>query len=161
MKVALYAAISADGFIATVDGGTDWVNDWELFTQTCQDFGCIVMGRRTFEEGGSIFDGVQHIVLSTQAARLGVEDVHMAKTPEEAVQKAEQLGFDKLLVIGGGQTNGSFMHAGRVQELFLDLHPLILGKGVKVFEGFDQSRDLKLLACEKYTGFVRLHYRVT
>jgi hypothetical protein len=52
MRIVLYAAVSVDGFIADENGGTDWVKDDESFENICQEFGCIVMGHKTFKEYG-------------------------------------------------------------------------------------------------------------
>ena len=51
MKVQLYMATSADGYIATKSGDSSWVSesDWERFSQMIKDAKVMVMGKRTYE----------------------------------------------------------------------------------------------------------------
>src|SRR5580704_2930794 len=102
MEITLMAAVSLDGFIARDDGKTDWVQDWELFESTCREFGCIVMGARTFAEFGKApFKNVETIVLSTKKGKLHTRSVHYVDSVNAAIKQARALGSNKLLVIGG------------------------------------------------------------
>jgi dihydrofolate reductase len=163
MRIVLYAAVSVDGFIADENGGTDWVKDDEFFEKTCYEFGCIVMGHKTFKEYGEPpFENVQHLVLSSNAGMdLNHSNVNYVNSPENAVKKAKELGFDKLLVIGGGKCNASFAKAGLVDELWLDIHPLILGSGVKLLGDCNKELDLQLSSSKTYDDFVHLNYKVS
>ncbi len=161
MQITIQAAISADGFVATADGGTGWVKDLELYEQTCREYGCIVMGRTTYDEyGGLAFDGVQQIVLSSQSHKSEHKSVHFAQSVAQAIAKAEELGCEKLLVIGGSQTNGAFMRTGVVQKLLLDIHPIVLGKGKQLFGGFDGNVALRLDSEQQHPAFVCAAYSV-
>jgi len=165
MIIVLYAAISADGFIATKDGDSDWVKDDELFEKGVKEFGCVVLGRNTFRQyQGDIYpmEGVQHLVLTHKDAGLDTKysSVTYVTSPENAVKKAAELGFDKLLVIGGGQCNGTFAAAGLLNEVWLDEHPLKLGSGIKLLGDYPGKLDLKLISSQKYPDFVHNKYRV-
>ena len=70
MKVKLYNAISLDGFIGTNNGDVGWVSEVDVpyFNAEMQRAGCIVIGRKTFEQfQGNIFPvkGVLNIVMTT------------------------------------------------------------------------------------------------
>lgn len=159
MEIVISAAVSVDGFMADESGNTDWVEDWDLFEKTSKAYGCTVMGMRTFEEGGSTFENCQHIVLTTQTAESN-KNIHFVDSVEGAVQRAEQLGFGRLLVIGGAKTNESFLRAGKVQELLLDVHPLILGSGKKLFNAFDKALKLELIQLKEYPNFTHIRYKI-
>ena len=166
MKIVLYAAVSADGFICTKDGDSDWVLDDELFDKTVKDFGCVVVGHNTFNQYlGDIYpiESVQHLVLNHKHAGLDVKypNVTYVTSAEQAVKKAQELGFDKLLVIGGSQTNGSFAAAELLNEVWLDEHPLKLGEGKKLLGDFTGDLNLKLISSEPQSqGFVHSKYSV-
>jgi len=161
MQVDIQAAVSVDGFIARENGDTDWVQDLELFEQTSREYGCIAMGRTTYDEfAGPAFDGVQHIVLSSKPQKSAHETVHFVQTVEQALAKAKELGFAKLLVIGGSQTNGSFMQAGVVNNLLLDIHPILLGKGKRLLEGFSKEAQLRLQSSTQNQAFLCTKYRL-
>src|SRR5687768_8529955 len=100
MKVDLYIAASVEGFIADRYGNTAWVADEELFEATTRKYGCICMGHATYREyGGPAFEGVQHIVLAHKIPKKNKhESVHFVTNVDEAMAKARELGFKKLLV---------------------------------------------------------------
>jgi dihydrofolate reductase len=161
MEVTIQAAVSADGFIAKEDGGTDWVQDLELYEQMCRKYGCIAMGRTTYDEyGGPAFEGVQHIVLSRRTQQSAHQNVHFVQSAEQAVAKAKELGFDKLLVIGGGQTNGNFMQTGLAKRLLLNVHPLILGRGKPLFGHTKIGTPLHFKSVKQHPAFIQIQYAV-
>lgn len=161
MKVVLYAAVSVDGFIADRSGGTDWVKDDEVFEKVCKEAGCIVMGNNTFKEYGEPpFKNVQHLVLSTKDQTSEYKNVHFVSSPNAAIQKTQELGFEKLLVIGGGQCNSSFAQNNLLNEVWLDEHPLRLGKGVGLFGGREVELDLSLYSKKQYRNFVHKKSKV-
>lgn len=161
MEVTITAAVSVDGFICTLDNDSDWVEDDEVFEKLVGDYSCIVLGRTTFEQYPDDYPipEVQHFVLTSGESK-SKGNVHFVNSVEQAIQKAEELGFSKLLVIGGAKTNESFITSGKVQKLFLDIHPLALGKGKKLFGDFSGHLKLKFLTCEHHNNFMHVQYEV-
>lgn len=166
MKVILYMAVSADGYIAKKDGDSDWVSeiDSAIFNKKTKEIGCIVLGRKTFDQyHGQLYPvkGVTNIVVTTDKTRRSEEDVVFVNSPQEVIQIAKEKGHDKLLLIGGGIVNGMFLNEGFIDEIFLDVHPLILGDGIKLFENCEVNIKLKLLEVKQLKeNQVLLHYRV-
>ncbi|MDQ3098233.1 MAG: dihydrofolate reductase [bacterium] len=74
MKVILYMATSADGYIAGKNDDTSWVSsaDWDNFRIMIKNIGVIVMGKRTYEESGEDFpyEGALNIVMTHDQALL-------------------------------------------------------------------------------------------
>jgi dihydrofolate reductase len=166
MKVILYMAISADGFIATKDGDSEWVSevDVPIFDKKIKDFGCIILGSKTFQQfRGKYFpkkDAI-NIVISSNPEINSKDGSVYAKSPKKALEIAKNKGFEKVLLIGGGHINGSFLKEKLVDEIFLDVHPLIFGEGIKVFEGFETRLNLEKVDFELLDkGQVLLHYKV-
>src|SRR3989338_8570578 len=135
MKVVLLAAGSGDGFFCRANGSTDWVEDESFLEKVAAEFSCVAMGHKTYKEYGEpAFEGVQHIVLSHEmSGDSRYKNVHFVGGPAEAVKKAKALSFKKLLVVGGGQCNGAFAAAKLLDAIWLDEHPVRLGKGIKLF----------------------------
>jgi len=162
MKVVIYVAVSADGFIATKDGNSDWVLDDELFEKNVKDFGCIALGHNTFKQyENEIYpiDGVDHLILAT-SGESSHKNVYFVMSPEEAIKKARDLGHNKLLIVGGGKCNGSFDQAGLVDEIWLDIHPLILGNGIKLLGDFIGELKLELISSEQQPeGFIHSKFK--
>ena len=70
-------------------------------------------------------------------------------------------GFTSALVGGGGKLNASFMKENLVDEIYLDVEPVVLGKGVKLFDDGEFEKSLELLVIKKISkDEIQLHYKV-
>lgn len=57
--------------------------------------------------------------------------------------------------------NGSFLKAGLIDEIILDIHPLIMAKGIHLFEDDFLYVQLELLSFDKINDDVlQVKYRV-
>lgn len=163
MKVTLHMAVSIDGYVARTGGQTDWVSpfDLALFEKRCAEKRCVIMGRTTFEEVDTM-DGVHMIVLTHEpAAHQARDGVTFVATPHDALAVARSLGHDDVLLAGGGTTNGALLKDGLINELFLSVHPVVLGAGVRLFGNEATPAECTLLDTERFDDtLVQLHYRV-
>ncbi len=81
-------------------------------------------------------------------------------------EELEQLGIQKVALLGGGQLAGSIFSAGLVNELWLTVCPLILGNASAptpvAGEGFliQHAPKLQLIDSVSVNDEVYLHYRV-
>ncbi len=156
MKVTLLMAITINGYIAGKDDDTDWVKDIEALKETIADFGVIVMGRRTYEEcmKYSVFPykGALNLVLTQDKAILSKlqENVLFSdKTPKEIIDLTKEKGFRKLLIVGGGHVNGSFLKDNLIDEINLDIHPMIMANGIHLFESDFPYKNLKFVSSKQ------------
>ena len=165
MKVILYMAISVDGFIAKKDGDSEWVSDFDNFIKTVSKIGCISLGKKTFDQyQGELYPikNVTNIVLTkNKKIKSKVDNVIYVNSPKEAIKKSRDKGYNQILIIGGGKTNVAFLKDGLIDEIYLSVHPLVLGKGIKIFEGGEVKVNLKLLGIKELKeDLVQLHYKV-
>jgi len=168
MKITLYMAISTDGFIAKKDGDSDWVSpvDTANFEKAMQDNGCIIVGRKTFDQyQGDIcpVKGVTNIVVtSDKSLKSDESNVHFVTgSVEEIIEVIKQKGHEKALLIGGGITNALFLKAGAIDEIVLSVHPLILGNGIKLFESAEVDVKLRLISETKLDeGLIQGKYKI-
>jgi len=76
----------------------------------------------------------------------------------EEVLKLKQ-GNGKSLSIGGISAIQTFMKLKMVDEFWLLVHPVIVGRGRRLFDGVDEKLDLKLVDTKTFrSGVVVLHY---
>ncbi|MGA3291613.1 MAG: dihydrofolate reductase family protein [Candidatus Microgenomates bacterium] len=167
MKITLYMAVSIDGFIAKKDGDSDWVSpvDSVNFEHKIKEKGCIFVGRRTFDQyQGDLYPvkGVTNIVLTSDLSLKSQNDnVIYVQSPSEAVKLAQGRGHNEALLIGGGTTNGLFIKENLIDEVFLSVHPLILGNGIKLFGGVETDLKLRFIDQKELgEGLTQLHYSV-
>lgn len=161
-------AISADGFIAKKNGDSDWVSpvDTANFEKAIKEHGCIIVGRKTFDQyQGDIYpiDGVTNIVVtSDKSLKSDNPNVHFVTgSVEEVIGAVKQKGHDKALLIGGGTTNASFLNASAIDEMILSVHPLILGKGIRLFESEEVDVKLRLISEVKLEeGLIQEKYKL-
>lgn len=152
MKVILYAALTANGMVAKIDGNSDWPSkeDFECFNTTCRKAGGVIMGRNTFDNfnNGNITDWPNvdglHIVLTLEEyLETKHPNIKLVKSPLEAIKVAEEVGLKEVVVCGGSQTFGIFMKEKLVDEMYLDIEPLLFGQGMSLFNAGDFETNLK------------------
>ncbi len=78
--------------------------------------------------------------------------------PGEARKVIHGPGKD-IWLFGGAELTTAFINAGMVDELWLSVHPILLGSGKPLFQGIDGRKHLKLVETKSYsTGLVSLKY---
>lgn len=168
MKTILYMAISINGFVAGENDDTSWVSgeEWDSFGKIAKGVGNVIIGRRTYEimsDGGELDNFRDLVVVVVTNKDLGglPKFAVIAKTARDALEKLRNKGFEKALVAGGGGLNTSFLNEKLIDEIYIDVEPQILGKGVPLFKASDISQRLKLLEVNKLSNnTVQLHYEV-
>lgn len=168
MKIILYMATTVNGFIAKEDGNTDFVSDveWKSFHGITAQTRNIIIGRKTYEimKKGNEFsklDSVKVVVVSGKIIKTDDENHFIVVSPEEAIEFLEKDGFREALIVGGGILNASFMEKNLIDEIYLDIEPIVFGKGIRLFEKSNLEKNLELLGVKKISqNELQLHYRV-
>ena len=169
MKTILYMGISANGYIAKADGNSEWTSDEDLkgFYKQSKKAGNIIMGRNTYlvasQYGYFPFpDSLNVVVSHEQIENKWGDDVMVTdKSPKEILATLEQKGFKTAFLAGGGQLNTSFAKEGLIDEIYLDVEPLILGRGIKIFADADLEFWLELIDFKKLnSNTIQLHYKI-
>lgn len=165
MKVILYMAMTVNGYIARENGETPWSDEeWQSFAEVARRTKNLIIGRKTFEvmkaddEFVKIGNPFTVVVSSQWSDEAGY---NFASNPISALALMQKQGFEEVLVAGGGLLNSAFMAEGLVSEIYLDVEPLIFGKGVKLFASDDFEEKLELLNVKQLSkNTVQLHYKV-
>jgi len=77
---------------------------------------------------------------------------------EEIKRLKKQPGGD-LLLSGSGQLFNAMMRENLIDLYRFMLHPVVLGKGMRLFEGGGKQRSLKLMETKRFaTGIIVLEY---
>lgn len=169
MKVILYMGISVNGYIARKNGDSQWTSDEDLkgFYNYSKEAGNCVMGKNTYIEvvkyGYFPFPDALNVVVSHQPIenKWGDKVVITDKSPREIIKMLEEKDFNSLFLIGGGQLNSSFAKEGLIDEIYVDVEPLVFGQGIQIFAESDFEFELQLLEVNKLnTNTVQLHYKV-
>lgn len=144
MRVTLMNAISLDGFIAHSDGNTDWVDDFEEWEQQAKKVGAIIVGRKTFDEiqADGLWEDVTYFVLTGSLTEHHEANVECSWSPQEAIDDAAERGFTHVMLCGGSESNGEFAKAGLIDEVVLNIHPVMLGRGKPLLGDYAKGLSL-------------------
>jgi len=169
-KVTFGVANSLDNYIARRDGGVDWLR-WgdEVATVTAEfwrTIDTVVMGRKTYEvalkNGITAYPGVKNYVFSRTLPPSRDEGVEIVAADAAVFLRAlkEQDG-PGICVMGGGELARSLFEAGLIDEVGLNIHPVLLGSGVPLFHELKRQVDLELIDCKPLkAGCVLVTFRV-
>jgi len=173
MRIVTYgAACSLDGFIAPSDGSMDWLH----FSRDVQEFmstywasiDTMLMGRKTWEvvgmggrSGGGGMKGITTYVFSRTLDRVGHGAHLVSEDAGDFVRRLKEQPGKGICVMGGGELAQSLFTAGVIDEVGLNVHPILLGSGVPFFR--DAGRRISLVLAESKVidgGCVLSMYRV-
>jgi len=129
--------------------------------------GAVVCGRGTYEAagawGGSNPWDVPLFVVTHRTEDQPDADKGFTFVPdlESALGRATKAAGDKdVNVMGGGSLIREALAAGVVDELYVSTAPVVLGKGKRLFEGFDHDLDLEKLQVWDSPLATHVRYRV-
>jgi dihydrofolate reductase len=173
-KVIYGGACSLDGFLAGRDGAVDWVHfssDVEaIMRKTWAATDTILMGRKTWEfavaaGGGGEMPGVtvtKTYVFSRTLAAVAGKDTELVTSDAGAfVRRLKAQPGKDIIVMSGGNLATSLLKAGVIDEVGLNIHPVLLGAGVPAFLDPGSRLNLELTECRQLEGgCVFVNYRV-
>jgi dihydrofolate reductase len=166
MKVILYMAISVNGMIAKTNDDTNWIskNEWDSYSAFVRTAGNLIVGHRTYDiltkqpEFSELKDTKLVIVAGKDFQALSPNHL-VANSPKEALKLLSN--FEQVVVAGGGMLNASFFAENLIDEIYLDIEPIILGQGIPVFKDKNFENNLKLIGQNKISdNEIQLHYQV-
>jgi dihydrofolate reductase len=162
----MYASVSVDGFIADDHDQPGALFDWLLggdvpldesgvlkVSQASYDYvrpywdriGVTVAGRRVFDmtDGwdGTPPSGIDHVVVvSHRPAPDGWDPdapFRFVDGIAEAVATAQDLAGERIVEIAAGDVGGQAFAAGLVDEVRMDVVPVVIGSGIRFFGSAD------------------------
>ncbi len=158
-------AMSIDGFIAKEDDSTPWSElEWESYFSVAKQFKAIILGRRTYElmKEDNTFEqlGNPFTIILSRKKQKAEENGVVVSSPEEAIKALENKGIQEALLCGGSETNAAFLNEDLIDEIIIDVEPLIFGGGIKIFSSITSDKTLRLKKVQKIQQMVQLHYEV-
>jgi len=169
MQVAAFIAISLDGFIARPDGGLDWLDPFHDEEHGYGAFfagvDAVVIGRGTYDTvlGFPAWPyGEKRVIVCTHRPGRSVHGEELwAGPPRALADRLEGEGVRRIYVDGGALIRG-FLQERLVDELTINVIPLVLGSGRPLFTSGLPEVSLQLLESRSFpSGKVQLRYRVT
>jgi len=142
----------------------------EVFREGIRSVGVIVSGRRTFD----IADGwggrhpldvpvlvVTHTPPQEWVARGGSAITFVTDGVESAIRQAKDIAGEKDVAVGSASIAQQCLRAGLLDEVHIDLAPVLLGGGVRLFDNLGATPvTLEQLRVVEAPHVTHLRYRV-
>jgi dihydrofolate reductase len=141
----------------------------EHLLERTKNIGASVTGRRTFNVtsgwGGKPPGGGPYFVVTHTVPQEWVKPdspfTFVTDGVESAVQKAKQAAGDKDVSIFSANILQQCLKAGLVDEIYIDLAPVLIGKGIRLFERLGAKPiALESMGVIEGTGVTHLLFRV-
>lgn len=130
--------------------------------------GAIVTGRRDFDVsnawGGAPPLGVPTFIVTHRVPQEWVKEgspfSFVTDGVESAIAQARQAAGAKNVAVGGTTITQQALNAGLLDEIHIDLAPVLLGDGIKLFGHLGQTIELESVRVIAAPGVTHLQFRV-
>ena len=183
-KLLFFMHTSLDGFVAGLNGEMNWINIDETmfdFVGTMTDKADTALyGRVTYEmrqsywpaagdkpdaskhdkERSAWYNKVSKVVLSTtlNGKRL-VNTTVISNHLADNINKIKRKEGKNILIFGSPAASHSLLSEGLIDEFWLFVNPVLLGKGMPLFKGIREINKLNLIETKIFSsGVIALHY---
>jgi dihydrofolate reductase len=183
-KLIFFMHTSLDGFVAGLNGEMNWIKvDEEMFdfVKTMTDLADTALyGRITYEmmqsywpnageqpnaskhdkEHSSWYNSVSKVVLSRTIHVAGLYNTKVIGDHlSDNINKIKQQDGKNILIFGSPRASQSLLNEGLIDEFWLFVNPIILGKGMPLFKDVTGMTTLKLVESKTFeNGVIALHY---
>jgi len=160
-KVILSVALSLDGMIEGPNRQYDWCPppSKKEMSDFLNRIDAIFIGRKSFElTGKSMFPKKEHFVFSTSLTRaIGFQLINQ-DIKQRVIDIKSKPGKD-IWLFGGAKLVTFFLNEKLIDELWLAVVPVILGKGKPLFSDINQRTYFTLAEVTPKVGYVSLRYQ--
>lgn len=170
VEVIYYVASSMDGYIATPDGGVDWLTSFHCqgedhgYAEFYASVDALLLGSDTYEVALAHGPWPSPDKPSWVFTRRKLSVVHPSVTltsddPSQVIASLAANGHGRAWLMGGGKLAASFRKRGLISHYRIFVVPLILGEGIPLFAPAAGPDALRLVDTTRYaSGIVELGY---
>lgn len=181
-KVKYFIANSLDNYIARPNGAVEWLfNDGTDYgmAEFFRSIDAVLLGRKTYDfatgqqanpkqknkktkRKGAAGWGMKSYVFSRTLKLEPDEDLTIvSENAGEFVRELKSQPGKDIWLMGGGELARSLFAEGVVDEISLNIHPVLLGRGIPLFPNLPHQVNLELFAARSHkNGCVQIDYRV-
>lgn len=182
-KLKLQMQMSLDGFVAGPNGEEDWVvrgSDpklWQLINELADTSDTLLLGRKMSEAFIPHFESFtsdnprytfaqkmvnlkKYVFSRTLQSPFGQNtQIVKGELADEITKLKSQKGKD-MLVYGGASFVSSLVAGGHIDDFYIFINPVLINKGMRIFDKLTERQSLELVSATAYDGGVTvLHYK--
>jgi len=171
--------LSLDGFVAGPNGEMDWmIFNWDdelkqYVSELTAPVDRIFLGRKLAQgfipywaanpeqEGADKINSAKKVVFTRTLDESEWSNTSLAKgdLAEEVTKLKNEEGGD-IIAYGGGNFVSNLIKGALIDEFYLFINPIILGKGMTIFNELDNKQALTLVKATTFQcGIICLHYQ--
>ena len=171
-KTILFIAMSLDGFIADKNGKVFWLagedanqNDMITYETFIKGVDTVIMGANTYHQLRTEISPKQWIYptltsyiithqteASTEKIRFTMED------PVALIRHLKTQPGKDIWICGGANLAQQLIRENLIDQFYISVIPILLGKGVPLFGQMEQALPLKLIKTQTSNGITGLIY---
>jgi dihydrofolate reductase len=155
-----------------MEGGEEYGADSKLIDDVFTRTGSYIMGKRMFEEGEvhwkeDLYEADVYVLTHEKRepwVQKGTTTFYFINEGiESALEKARQSAKRKdIRIQGGANTIQQYLNAGLVEECFIHIAPVLLGSGIRLFDGIDKDKyDIQIVEVIPSNLATHLRYKLT
>lgn len=185
-KLVLFMHSTLDGFVAGPGGEMDWIKvSEEIFdyaSQTTRNADTALYGRVTYQmmesywptaaenpratrhdiEHGRWYNNVDKVILSRTLKDNRTGRKIISDHIREEINRLKATDGKDIVIFGSPSASHALMHDNLIDEYWLFINPVILGRGIPLFNDIQHKMALNLVNAHKFSsGVVCLHYQKT
>jgi dihydrofolate reductase len=182
-KLKLQVQISVDGFVGGINGELDWTvkSDeklWQLINEIADTSDTLLLGRKMSEDFIPHFESfdpgsakitfaqkmvnIPKIIFTRTLIKPFGKNTSLAKgdLPDE-IEKLKNKDGKDILVYGGAGFVSSLIAGGHIDEFLFFVNPVMINKGLRIFDLLEKQQNLSLVNSTAYEcGVTVLTYRL-
>ncbi|MGG5358810.1 MULTISPECIES: dihydrofolate reductase family protein [unclassified Enterococcus] len=169
-KIVFYGAISLDGYLAAANHDLQWLLDTPTGEQTTYEaffetIDTTVMGRKTYEEAKKLLEAEalypekKNFVFSRNPELQMSDATVIHEDPVTFLKQLKEKEGGNIWIVGGGSLIKPLLEENMIDEWQIQIAPVLLGKGIRLFEPGDYEERLEYIGVEQFGQFAELRYR--
>lgn len=172
-ETVLYIAVSLDGFIADAEGGVGWLSGQDASYQGDYGYGnfaetvdTVLMGYRTYDQitselspGIWPYQDMQSFVFTHRELPAQGRITFTSQPPTTLIEALKCQPGKKIWICGGADLIRQMMAADLIDEYHLTIMPVLLGRGLRLFQDNENTVRLRLTAIKSENGTIDCIYK--
>jgi len=172
-NVILYSAITIDGYIAKKNGNLDWLYGFDktnneattLFNQFYKTIDTTLIGNNTYRklcESGNYLpykEKTNYVFSKTYHNNVNNVTFVQGNIEQFIIEQKKRPGQD-IWLVGGGQLNNSIYEIDQIDQIIIDIIPVILGEGIPLLSKGNTHQFYKQELLQSFpSGRIQIRYR--